>query len=148
MSEIDEQVRQFCDCWQEMNMIYEDYARSVDIPYTTLYILSYIARNDGCTQKAICEKTFLPKQTVNTVITGFYKKGLVTLVEDKNDRRTKLISLTESGRAYAEKVIPQISAAEREAMESLTEQQRGSLLEGMRIYGKAFRAAMFQKEKS
>lgn len=145
MDDIDEQVRLFCDCWQGMNMIYEDYARSVDIPYTTLYILSYIARNEGCTQKAICEKTFLPKQTVNSVITGFYKKGWVTLVEDKNDRRTKLISLTEEGRAYAQKVIPQISSAEREAMGSLTEEQRSSLLEGMRIYGKAFRAEMFKK---
>lgn len=145
MNEIDEQVRIFCDCWQEMNMIYEDYASSVDIPYTTLYILSYIARNDGCTQKAICEKTFLPKQTVNTVITGFYKKGWVTLVEDKNDRRTKLISLTAEGKSYAEKVIPQISSAEREAMGSLTEEQRGALLEGMRNYGKAFRAAMLPK---
>ena len=145
MDDIDVQVRLFCDCWQEMNMIYEDYARSVDIPYTTLYILSYIARNEGCTQKAICEKTFLPKQTVNSVITGFYKKGWVTVVEDKNDRRTKLISLTEEGRAYAQKVIPQISSAEREAMGSLTEEQRSSLLEGMRIYGKAVRAEMFKK---
>ena len=148
MSEIDEQVRLFCDCWQEMNLIYEDYARSLDVPYTTLYIFSYIARNDGCTQKAICERTFLPKQTVNTVITGFYKKGWVTLVEDKNDRRIKLIRLTEDGKVYAAKVIPQISAAEREAMGSLTEGQRKALLEGMRIYGNAFRAAMFRKEKS
>lgn len=146
MREIDEQVRQFCDCWQEMNMIYEDYARSVDMSYTTLYILSYLTRNDAYTQKAICEKTFLPKQTVNTVITGFYKRGWVTLVEDKNDRRTKFIRLTEEGRAYTEKVIPQINAAEREAMGSLTEKQRNALLEGMRIYGKAFRAAMIKNQ--
>ncbi len=141
-SDIEEQVRRFCDAWQELNMIYEDYARSIDVPYTSLYILSMISTTEGCTQKMICEKTFLPRQTVNTVITGFYKKHWVTLQELPEDRRTKTIHLTDAGRKFAMQVIPQIQKAELQAMEKLTEEQRNSLLEGIRIYREAFRAAM------
>lgn len=140
---MEDQVRQFCDAWQELNMIYEDYARSVDVPYTSLYILSLITRIDGCTQKTICEKTFLPRQTVNTIITGFYKKNWITLQELPEDRRIKAIYLTETGKEYAGKIIPQIRRAELEAMEKLTEEQRTALLEGIRIYRDAFRAACY-----
>ncbi len=144
---IEDQVSQFCDAWQELNMIYEDYARSIDVPYTSLYILSLITRIDGCTQKTICEKTFLPRQTVNTVITGFYKKKWITLQELPEDRRIKTIHLTEAGKEYAGKIIPQIWDAELKAMGKLTDEQRTALLEGIRIYRDAFRAAMLPGEK-
>lgn len=139
---IEDQVRQFCDAWQDLNMIYEDYARSINVPYTSLYILSLITRTENCTQKTICEKTFLPRQTVNTIITGFYKKKWITLEETPEDRRIKTIHLTGAGKEFADRIIPQIWNAELQAMEKLTPEQRSSLLEGIRIYRNAFQSAM------
>lgn len=139
---IEDQVRQFCDAWQDLNMIYEDYARSVNVPYTSLYILSLITTTKDCTQKIICEKTFLPRQTVNTIITGFYKKKWITLEELPEDRRIKTIHLTKAGQEFADGIIPQIRKAEREAMENLTLEQQSTLLEGIRIYRDSFRSAM------
>lgn len=142
------EVRNFCDLWQGLNLIYEEYARSVNIPYTTLYILSLLTRTDHCdeiTQKFICERTFLPRQTVNTIITGFYKNGLVELRELPQDRRTKSIHLTQSGQEYADKVIPHIFDAEKRAMEKLTEEQRTALLNGMKAYCNSFREEMTRK---
>lgn len=144
---MEEQVRQFCDAWQDLNMIYEDYARSINVPYTSLYILSLITRTENCTQKTICEKTFLPRQTVNTIITGFYKKRWVTLEEMPEDRRSKVIHLTKAGKEFADQVIPQIWKAELQAMEKLTPEQRKALLEGIRIYRKAFQSAMLPNGK-
>jgi DNA-binding MarR family transcriptional regulator len=74
-------------------MVYEDYARTLDISYTSLQILTMIMFTEECTQKTICEKTFLPKQTVNAVIIGFYKKGIIELRELPSDRRNKTIHL-------------------------------------------------------
>lgn len=140
--EIEAEMKQFCDQLQEINRIYEDYARSADIPYTTLQILDLITKTENCTQKIICERTFLPKQTVNNVITAFYKQGYVRLQELPEDRRNKTIHLTESGQEYADRVIPQIREAEYGAMEKLTPQQRKNLLESMRIYSEVFRKVM------
>ena len=139
---IEAQMRRFCDELHGINRVYEDYARSVDIPYTTLQILDLITRNEGCTQKMICERTFLPKQTVNNVITAFYKQGYVTLKEVPEDRRNKTIHLTKSGQEYAGRVIPQIREAEYEAMAELTDEQRCALIESIRIYSEMFSKAM------
>lgn len=139
---IEEQVRQFCDAWQDLNLIYEAYARSINVPYTSLYILSMITQNENCTQKTICEKTLLPRQTVNTVITGFYRKKWITLEEMPEDRRIKTIHLTKEGKKFTDQMIPQIQKAELQAMETLSPEQRETLLKGIRTYRDAFETAM------
>lgn len=136
------QVSQFCEEYHVINMVYEDYARTVDISYTSLQILTMIMFTKECTQKIICEKTFLPKQTVNAVVTGFYKKGIVELRELPSDRRNKTIHLTKEGTVYAEQIIPKIRKAEYAAFEKLTSEQRKNLLEAIRSYGISFREAM------
>lgn len=139
---VEEQVQQFCNRLHSLNRVYEDFARSVDVPYTTLEILNYITQIEECTQKVLCERTFLPKQTVNNVVTSFYKQGLVELRELPSDRRNKTIHLTEKGKKYAEQFIPQVHKAECEAMQKLPTEQRKNLLEGMKAYCDLFQQVM------
>lgn len=143
--EIENQVRQFSEEWQNITMTYSDYARSVGISYTSLQVLKYITGTKNCTQKSICEMSFLPKQTVNTIITGFYKKGYLELKELPEDRRTKIIYLTEKGKKYMDTFSPRIKKAEYEAMQSLSEEQRRMLVESIRLYGKIFHEKLFEK---
>ena len=135
-------VQRFCAAWQGLNAVYEDYARRKEIPYTNLYILDIISKTEGCTQKLICERTLLPRQTVNTIVTTFYKSGWIELRETPEDRRVKTIHLTPSGLVYAGTVIPQIHAAEKEAMKALSEEQQSALLEALRVYCDTFRQEM------
>lgn len=136
---VENEVQEFCDAWQGLNGVYEDYARKNEIPYTNLFILNILSKTENCTQKMICERTLLPRQTVNTIITYFYKAGMVELRELPEDRRVKSVHLTKKGQAYTDKVMPQIHEAELAAMEALTEEQRQALLIGMRIYCETFR---------
>ncbi len=144
---IEEQVQQLCNLVHSVNRVYEEYARSVDIPYTTLEILDDITMIEDCTQKKLRECTFLPKQTVNNVITAFYRKGLIELREVPSDRRNKTIHLTEKGKEYVNQYIPQIRQAEYEAMRQLTPEQREGLLEGMRVYSEIFHQVMPTQKK-
>lgn len=139
---IEEKTRAFCNAWQGLSTIYEDYARKVGISYNSLYILNAIQQIENCTQKQICEKTLLPKQTVNNVVTGFYKSGYIELREFPENRRIKTIHLTEKGEQYANTLIPHIHQADKQAMESLTEEQQDTLLQLMDQYVKVFRKAM------
>ena len=132
MHDIDFKTKAFCNAWQSLDMIYEDYARKVGISYNSLYILNAILQTENCTQKLICERTLLPKQTVNNVVTGFYKDGYVELREFPENRRIKTIHLTKQGRAYADSVIPHIHQAEQIAMETLTEEQQDRVIEIVR----------------
>lgn len=75
--DIESKTRIFCNAWQSISVIYEDYARKSGISYNSLYILNAILYTENCTQKQICEKTLLPKQTVNKVITVFLKADIL-----------------------------------------------------------------------
>lgn len=145
IKDINEKTKAFCNAWQSINIIYEDYARKAGVSYNSLYILNAIQQTQNCTQKQICEKTLLPKQTVNNVITSFYKSGYIELVELSENRRIKTIHLTEKGEEYANTLIPHIHNADRLAMESLTEEQQDTLLHLMDIYVSKFRKEMLGK---
>lgn len=142
---LEEQTRAFCAAWQSLDGVYESYARSVGVPYTTLYVIMLISRQQGLTQKDIREASFLPKQTVNSVVTALYKKGLVELRERPDDRRAKAIYLTAEGRAYADGLIPRVHEAETAAMGSLPPDLRSGLLKGIEAYNLAFRAAILRE---
>ena len=142
MLTIEEKARAFCNAWQSISMIYEDYARKSGISYNALYILNAIQQIKDCTQKQICEKTLLPKQTVNNVVTAFYKSGYIELREFPENRRIKTIHLTEKGEEYANELIPHIHQADKVAMEALTEEEQDILLSIMNTYVSAFRKEM------
>ncbi len=142
------QADMYCEQWQAINTFYEDYAKSVGHSYTSLQTLSLIANNDGkCTQAFICERTFLPKQTVNTIITGFLKQGLIRLVEMPENRRMKQIHLTEQGLAYTSKVLPKLREAELKGMGGLDEQQRETLIALTSLYVSSLRESTNEEKE-
>lgn len=65
----------------------------------TLYLLKEFP-ND-CTQHLICEKLMLPKQTVNSILSGLEEKGFVEKIISPTDKRVKLLVFTSQGAAYA-----------------------------------------------
>lgn len=132
--EIRGQIAQYCELLHAWNASYAEYAKSVGFSYTSLSLLEAIYEEPNCTQKQLAEICFLPKQTVNAVITSFLKKGWVTLEELPEDRRNKTIRLTEAGEAKAAETITKIHESEHRAMSSLTEEQRRALLELTRTY--------------
>lgn len=142
MSSPEEKVKSFCNAWQSLSIIYEDYARKAGVSYNSLYILSAISQSESCTQKQICEKTLLPKQTVNNVITSFYKSGYIDLCELPENRRIKVIHLTDKGREYANTLIPQIHEANILAMNTLSDNEQDTLIRLIDKYASAFQKEM------
>ena len=140
--DIESKSKAFCNAWQSISIIYEDYARKSGISYNSLYILNAILNTENCTQKLICEKTLLPKQTVNNVITKFLKSGYIELQELPENRRIKTIHLTEEGTKYADSLIPHIHEADCKAMKALSEEEQDTLLKLMNRYADAFRKEM------
>lgn len=85
--------------------LYREIEQEASFPYglsTVLYVLFF---NDATTQKQISEACAIPKQTVNNVIRELKAQGYVTLAEDDADKRQKQVSLTATGRAYAEQTL-------------------------------------------
>jgi DNA-binding MarR family transcriptional regulator len=145
--ELSRQVAEYGSIRGKMTNLYEEYAKEVGLTYFSMYVLYFIYQEgDTCTQKTICEKTLLPKQTVNAIITAFLKKKILELSEMKDDRRAKFIRLTKSGKKFADKIIPKIIDAEINALGKLTIEQRTEFLETTRLYGEYFSECL-QKTK-
>lgn len=128
MESIENQIRAYDACLHEWNASYEEYAKSVGLSYTSLCILSAIEERENSTQKFLCERCFLPKQTVNAVVTAFYKKGWVRLEELPEDRRNKTIHFTEEGKAAADRILKPIRDIGYQSMQNLTAEEREILL--------------------
>ena len=130
--------------WNKLNLIYEEFARQRGITYTHLYIWNAICREAECTQKKICMRTQLPKQTVNTIVRSFEKEGLVRLEPLARDQRIKGIVLTEAGKAYMETVIDPLIRAEHEAMGALPLEEQKAFIAIMSDYESRLRAKLLQ----
>lgn len=127
-------IRAYCACLQEWNASYEDYAKSVGLNFTSLSILTAIYETENCTQKMLCEHCFLPKQTVNTAVTAFYKKGWVRMQEMPEDRRNKTIHFTDEGLREAEAILQKVQHSERTAMGKLSPEEQNLLISLTRRY--------------
>lgn len=139
---LEEQVAEYGRAQQGIRAVYEDYSRSLGVSSTTLHILSAIYAGEGCTQKDLCARTFLPKQTVHSIVTELFRQGYVELREQPEDRRTKSIRLTESGGRYAEAAVGRVHEAEREAMAGLREEARDVLIDATTRFAEKLRALL------
>lgn len=142
MDSIKHQSEFFCDITKQINGIYEEYAKSVGLTYTSLYTLHMISLVENCTQKRIADQLFLPKQTINSVITSFVKQGIVELVEQPEDRRHKSLRLTQKGETYANEILPKITVAEEQSFAEFSVEERKLLCKLMKQYIGAFESNM------
>lgn len=131
---IRQNITEFSSYLQEMNRTYEAYAKKYNFSYTTMQIINLINEVEDCTQKKICELTFLPKQTVNSIITALYKEELIDLIVNPTNRRLKTIIFTNKGQELVQEALPKVREAELSAMESLTEEERNTMLKGMALF--------------
>ena len=126
------QLAKFNHTMQGIEKIYEDYAKSVGLTYMSLTVLEIIYYNETpCTQKEICGQSHYNKQMVNTIVKSFYDKGYLMLTEVEADRRNKHISLSESGRNYADGIMNPLWKIEKQALSVLSDKEREILLEMM-----------------
>lgn len=109
--------------------IFENYARKNGMQSKALTILMWIYYNpNGITQQRITRKTYSTKQVVNATIKNFKDMGYIFFEENPEDKRTKVIKLTEDGRTYAASILDALEAAENAAMKELTAEEQDVLL--------------------
>lgn len=143
------QMKLLRESWNQMNIAFEEYAKKMGLSYTSLMVLTIIySSEESCTQKMICERTLLPKQTVNSIITSFYKNHIVELHELPWDRRNKAVVLTEAGKKFAGAIIMRLQSAELAAIKELDTAQRTALIEGTKCYKENFQNVLNEKKVS
>ena len=111
-----------------------------DAMFWVLYAIHF--HGNTCTQKDICNLWFMSKQTVNSALKSLHREGYIALETSQEDRRKKLIALTESGSAFVDKHIKPIMDAEEKAMGALAEEERTVLLSSAQRFQEELKAQL------
>lgn len=119
----------YCRFRDEQYALYDDYAKSSGMYMNTFLIANALFYSKGgMTQKQICEAIHHSKQTVSQIIKTLARDGYVSLEENPEDRRNKIVRLTESGRRWCEKPVRHITNAEDTAMSMFTPEEQEQLV--------------------
>ena len=99
----------------QIDGVYEAYGKNCKLGSPNLLWILY-ALNDGerHSQKQICDDWDIPRSTANTIIKDLESKNYIALSQIKGERRELLVSLTESGKKYADGILSDLYRRERE----------------------------------
>lgn len=106
LDEIKENIRSYYDVYFGIGVIYERLAKAHGLTPSSLFVFYMVHEYPvQCTQHFIYEKLFYPKQTVNTILDSFEKKGYISKKISSYDKRNKNSLLTEAGQKYADSIL-------------------------------------------
>ena len=127
----------YCKFRDEQFALYDEYAKLMKtlLVVNVLFYDSFYAKG-GVTQTEICQRTFQSKQTVNLIIKNLLAESYVTVTEVPENKRNKIVQMTEAGRTWCEKVVRHITWAEDTAMSMFTAEEQKQLIDLSRIFTK------------
>ena len=107
-----------------IDAFYSEFARNSGVKPNLLWVL--YALNDGNkhSQKEISASWDIPKTTVNTIVGELLKDEYISLSQIKGQKRELLISLTDKGKNYANKLLNKLYALEDKVYEELSNNAR------------------------
>lgn len=127
----------YCKFRDEQFALYDEYAKRHGMSMKTLLVLnSLFYAKDGMTQTEVCQRTFQSKQTVNLIVKNLLAETYVTVTEMPENKRNKIVRMTEAGRAYCEQVVRHITWAEDTAMSLFSPEEQKNLIDLSRTFTK------------
>lgn len=119
----------YCKYREEQFALYDEYCKRNGILMKSFLVLNALYYSkDGMTQKDICERTFNSKQTVNLIVKGLVKDKDAALFDIPDNKKNKLVVMTDKGRAKFRQVVTHITWAEDKAMSLLSEEEQHILI--------------------
>lgn len=114
--------------YKESDELYKNAAKAAGLSDCAFWILYFLREcNVELTQSDICSAIYAPKQTVNSSLKKLEDEDYLQLVEG-NDRRSKLVRLTQKGTALAAQTVDRVLEAELQALGKMTEEEQTALL--------------------
>lgn len=130
--EFDKLIDIYYQSWFKINELYHVWSREHDIQDTTLFVLYVINESSNyCTQNQICEKLFLPKQTISLILSGLEENGYILRELNPKDRRNKIVRFTENGERYANDLLEKLKSSEIEAFSNMSREQRQDMVKSL-----------------
>lgn len=108
-----------------IDRIYQKWAKSQNVGYydMLLYYALMEIDNQGMTQVQFYKELDIPKTTVNSIVKNQLKQGYIYFEVNPENKKEKLIYLSESGLEYAKKLILPLFEIEEHAASLIDDQE-------------------------
>ena len=133
------ELRRWYALWHEAEAMYAGWAHEHGVSLNALMLLCALVDEGPLTQRSASVALSMPKQTVNTILRDFERRGLITLVPDEADRRNKRVELTAAGHEYADGLTGELHALELDIMERIGAGRMREMVDCMELYNSVFR---------
>lgn len=134
MNNWDKSIKAITSAVDRTDYLYEKWAKKQGVNNYVSRIMYMLYLSGVNRQKEMVENYNMPKQTVNTVITELQKKGYIILIPDENDKRSKIIKLTQEGINYANKIVTPLLDCEIRVLKKMGTQRVEMLIDTMNQY--------------
>ena len=125
----------FNQAQKENDTCYRNYAKKAGLSDTAFWLLySVVEREMPYTQKELCESWFFPPQTINSSLKDLVRKGIISFETVPDNRKNKLIILTENGKKLADDVIFPLIMAEQRSFERMGQDEYDRFLKMMQLH--------------
>lgn len=98
-------------------------------------IFLFLIYEENITQSIIVERMAVAKQTINNIIMELCEKDYIERISDKDDKRIKILRLTEKGSLYANDFLKPIINYNEKLYEKLGEEKINHLIEEISSLG-------------
>lgn len=112
------QLARLSELTASLDNSFEHYAKLQQILLTELLVLYSFYHKKSLTQKDICDEWGLPKQTVHTICKNFLEQNYLQSFDNPNDKRAKLLALTQAGKTYSKNIITPLLTIENNTAQS------------------------------
>lgn len=114
--------------------LYSAWAKQKGLNCNYLAIFHILIRQEACTQKQIGALWTLSKQTVSMACQKLFAEGLIEYLPSENDKREKVLTLTQQGKQLAYPLVDELDALECVATETFGNQHLAQTLQVWQDY--------------
>lgn len=129
-----DQLQVFNELWKEQDDIWQAAAKKSGISDTAFWVMYVLTVDTGAplTQSDMCDRWYIPRQTCNSAVKKLQMDGLVELSTAQGRGNTKYVTMTDAGRAFADKYIQPLADAGISSFAGFSDEERELLISFMR----------------
>ena len=100
-----------------------------DLTPLQFVVLSTLAHRGEMDHVTLCGIAALDRTTVAVVVKNLVERGLATTQQSREDRRSKLVSITSSGRGLFKAALPEVGLAQEKILAPLSKSDQSKFLD-------------------
>ena len=148
MRTMEELLRQYYESWLGLDAVYEKWAARRGVTFNVFNMLTMLYEQaEPLSQAELCRRLHLSKQTVASVIDSLEKRGMAVRRVARDDRRSRVVVLTEAGSAAARELSEAVKRFEIRAPSMLQPEEREAMVDAMCKLQKSMEQALAQESE-